>query len=385
MSSDSKIDYKLLAQNIKAWGKALGFQAIGITNIDLRAHEAHLKNWVASEYHGNMDYMAENLEKRIQPDQLVPETVRIISVRMNYLPPAANFAKSLKQPSQAYVSRYAVGRDYHKVLRSRLKKLGQKIQAIVPETQFRPFVDSAPVLEHAIAEKSGIGWTGKHSLTLSKEDGSWFFLGELFVNLPLPVDSPIEEQCGACVACLKICPTGAIVEPYIVDGRKCISYLTIENKGVIPIEFREAIGNRIYGCDDCQLICPWNRFAKVTEENDFFARQKLNDVELLTLFRWDETTFLKYTEGSAIRRIGYERWQRNIAVALGNADYNAEIVETLQNTRETTTDLVKSHIDWAIEQQRQKAARQSTPFVTNGERLKSRLIRSVEKGLPRDA
>ncbi|XOV80209.1 MAG: tRNA epoxyqueuosine(34) reductase QueG [Aestuariibacter sp.] len=387
MSSDSTIDYNALAQDIKAWGKALGFQQIGISDTDLQKHKPHLQRWLEASYHGDMSYLQDNIEKRLAPDKLLPGTTRIISVRMNYLPPDAKFAHSLKQKAHAYISRYAVGRDYHKVLRGRLKRLGQQIHQAAPHAQFRPFVDSAPVLEHAIAEKSGIGWTGKHSLTISEQDGSWFFLGELFVNLPLPVDQPVAEKCGSCVACIKICPTGAIVAPYVVDGRKCISYLTIENKGTIPEQYRHAMGNRIYGCDDCQLICPWNRFATMSAEADFQARHQLTDIELLELFHWDEDTFLSKTEGTAIRRIGFERWQRNIAVALGNAPFCEAIVTALEKKLKYSSEMVKEHIHWALQQQKVKQAAQVGKSTTEktANRLTLRLIRSIEKGLPRDA
>ncbi|MBC3765833.1 tRNA epoxyqueuosine(34) reductase QueG [Neptunicella marina] len=372
-------ELRLLAENIKSWGKALGFQQVGIADIDLSRHESHLQNWLDNGYHGDMAFMAEHGMKRARPDELVPGTLRVISVRLDYLPTEASFAKNLSNKNKGYISRYAVGRDYHKLMRNRLKKLGDKIASELP-VEFRPFVDSAPVLEHAIAEKAGIGWTGKHSLTLNKQAGSFFFLGELFINLPLPVDSPVEEGCGNCTACITICPTQAIVEPYVVDGRRCISYLTIENKGAIPEEFRALMGNRIYGCDDCQLICPWNRFAQLSAEIDFQARNALFNKDLLELFGWDESYFLKVTEGSAIRRIGFERWQRNIAVALGNAPYSAQIVDALQQAKSNTTELVAEHIDWALEQQRIKA---ETEIPIS--RLDTRLIRSIEKGLPRDA
>lgn len=367
-----------LKQDIKAWGKALGFQQVGIADIDLKQHESHLQAWLDKGYHGEMNFMAEHGMKRARPDELHPGTLRVISVRMNYLPPDASFAKNLSDRNMAYVSRYALGRDYHKLMRNRLKKLGQKIFDACDALNFRPFVDSAPILEHAIAEKAGIGWTGKHSLTLNKEAGSWFFLGELFVNIPLPVDEPIEEHCGSCTACITICPTNAIVEPYVVDARRCISYLTIEQKGAIPEDLRSLIGNRVYGCDDCQLICPWNRYANITDEEDFKPRKDLHGKSLIELFLWDEDTFLKKTEGSAIRRIGYDKWQRNLAVGLGNAPYEDAIIAVLKKQRDNASDMVKEHIDWAIEQQnlrKQDALDRTT----------KRLIRSVEKGLPRDA
>lgn len=386
MSSELDIDFEQLAQDIKTWGKELGFQQIGISGIDLSHNKERLQTWLEKQYHGQMSFLEMNVEKRLDPTQLVPETASIISVRMNYLPPDALFAKTLNKPSKAYVSRYAVGRDYHKVLRQRLKQLALKIQTVVPELQFRPFTDSAPVLEHAIAEKAGIGWTGKHTLTINKEAGSWFFLGELFVNLPLPNDAPVKEQCGSCVACLKICPTQAIVAPYEVDARRCISYLTIENDDEIPIEFRKSMGNRIYGCDDCQLVCPWNRFAQLTEEKDFFGRNNLLSEDLLTLFAWNEDTFLRKTEGSAIRRIGWQKWQRNIAVALGNSPYSQQIVNALESSVSGASSLVKEHVVWALEQQRQKKENIDNAGIDiEMERAHNRLIRTIEKGLPRDA
>ncbi|AWL13269.1 Epoxyqueuosine reductase [Saliniradius amylolyticus] len=353
---------------------------MGISDVDLSQHEAHLQAWLDRQMHGEMDYMAAHGMKRARPAELEPGTVRVVSVRMNYLPPDASFARTLKDPQKGYVSRYAVGRDYHKLLRKRLKQLGQKIQQHCEALNFRPFVDSAPVLEHAIAEKAGIGWTGKHSLTLSKDAGSWFFLGELFISLPLPVDQPVEEACGNCTACLTACPTGAIVEPYVVDARKCISYLTIELKGAIPEQYRPLLGNRIYGCDDCQLICPWNRYGQLTDEGDFHPRQNLHQQELLDLFAWDEETFLSKTQGSPIRRIGHESWQRNIAVALGNASYSIDITEALEQARPRSSELVREHIDWALAQQERRRY-QATPVS----RQQQRLIRSIEKGLPRDA
>ena len=378
MSHHDVVDYRELAENIKAWGKALGFQQVGISDLDLKHHEAHLQHWLDKGYYGDMHFFPERGMLRARPDQLVPGTLRIISVRMDYLPPDAGFAKNLKNTRLAYISRYALGRDYHKVMRNRLKKLGEKIQHACDDLNFRPFVDSAPVLEHAVAEKAGLGWTGKHSLTLNKQAGSWFFLGELFINLPLPVDQPVEEGCGNCTACISICPTQAIVEPYVVDARKCISYLTIEHKGAIPEQYRALIGNRVYGCDDCQLICPWNRYAAITDENDFHPRQSLQHQALLDLFEWDQTTFLQRTEGSAIRRIGFERWQRNLAVALGNAPFDTAIVKALQNALPTSSALVAEHIEWALAQQQNKSTQHDS-------RLTQRLIRSIEKGLPRDA
>ena len=374
-----QLDLVTLSEDIKQWGKALGFQKVGIADIDLKQHEETLQRWLDNRYHGEMDYMEKHGMKRARPNELHPGTLRVISVRMDYLPENAQFAHTLKNRNSAYISRYALGRDYHKVLRKKLKQLGQKIEQQVGQLGYRPFVDSAPVLERPLAEKAGLGWTGKHSLLLDEKAGSWFFIGELMVDLPLPVDKTVANKCGQCVACLKICPTQAIVAPYIVDGRRCISYLTIELQGVIPVEFRKAIGNRIYGCDDCQLICPWNRFADTTEEADYQARHQLEKQSLLELFSWSETQFLSNTEGSPIRRIGYQRWLRNIAVALGNAPTATEVVNALQNKLQNgESELVNEHIEWALEQHRNQI-----PVVN--ERLSQRLIKAVEKGLPRDA
>jgi len=378
MVSAAVPDYKDLAQQIKAWGQELGFSEVGITDIDLSKHETQLQRWLDAGYHGNMDYMAAHGMKRARPAELVPGTQRVISVKMNYLPPDAGFAKTLKNSEKAYISRYALGRDYHKLMRNRLKKLGQKIELEIGEYGFRPFVDSAPVLERQLAEKAGLGWRGKHSLLINKEAGSWFFLGELFVDLPLPIDAENTfEGCGKCVACITLCPTGAIVEPYVVDARKCISYLTIELQGPIPEQYRTLLGNRVYGCDDCQLVCPWNRYGQLTDENDFHPRIQLKDKDLLELFAWDEATFLKNTEGSPIRRIGHERWLRNLAVGLGNAEFSPSIIHALEDKSLACSELVLEHINWALQQQRNK---QGTIL-----RKTARLIRIVEKGLPRDA
>ena len=375
----TQIDLIQLSENIKLWGKELGFQHVGVSDIDLAQHEAQLQLWLDNQYHGEMDYMEKHGMKRARPAELHPGTLRVISVRMDYLPDNAQFARTLKNKDDAYISRYALGRDYHKVVRKRLKQLGQKIEQQVGKLGYRPFVDSAPILERPLAEKAGLGWIGKHSLLIDAKTGSWFFIGELMIDLPLPVDKPVENKCGQCVACLKICPTQAIVAPYVVDGRRCISYLTIELQGAIPVEFRKAIGNRIYGCDDCQLICPWNRFANTTEEQDYQARHQLEKQPLLDLFAWDEKTFLSNTEGSPIRRIGYERWLRNISVALGNAPSSAAIINALTEKRAgSDSELLNEHIDWALEQHALHI-----PIVN--ERLNDRLIRAIEKGLPRDA
>ena len=374
------INHDKLIEKIHQWGEELGFAQIGFSDVDLSEYEGKYNQWINNNYHGDMDYMARHGTMRTRPAELVEGTLSCISVRMNYLPKNSQFAKILKKPDHAYISRYALGRDYHKLMRKRLKTLGNKISEYCENFNFRPFVDSAPILERPIAEKAGLGWIGKHSLVINKEAGSWFFLGELLVNIPLPTAAKPENNCGKCVACIKICPTGAIVEPYVVDSRRCISYLTIENKGAIPIEFRALIGNRIYGCDDCQLICPWNKFAKLTELDDFNARDNLDNVTLLELFSWDETYFLRKTEGSPIRRIGFESWQRNIAIALGNSKYNEIIIKSLQEKLKISSNMVAEHIQWAITQQLKK----SEKIVVN-QRLTARLIRSIEKGLPRDA
>ncbi|QFU24078.1 tRNA epoxyqueuosine(34) reductase QueG [Shewanella eurypsychrophilus] len=377
-----------LTVKIKQWGQELGFAQIGICDTDLTAEEPKLQEWLDKGYHGDMNYMQAHGMMRARPHELHPGTIRVISARMNYLPPEAGFAANLKDPNLAYISRYAGGRDYHKMIRNRLKKLGQMIQAELDtmdagKTNFRPFVDSAPILERPLADKAGLGWTGKHSLLLNQEAGSWFFLGELFIDLPLPVDIPIEEGCNTCVACIKSCPTNAIVEPYIVDGRRCISYLTIELQGAIPEEFRSLIGNRIYGCDDCQLVCPVNSKAPLTVESDFHTRDPLKQPELLTLFSWNEAEFLKITEGSPIRRIGHKRWLRNIAVALGNAPASQKIIDALEARKNSdeVDELVIEHIDWALIQQNERLIQQSNSIS----RKTQRVIRSVEKGLPRDA
>lgn len=344
-----------LAGQIKAWGKALGFQQVGITNVDLHEAERHLEQWLDAGYHGEMAFMAKHGSKRTRPDELEPGTRSVISVRIDYLPPdTAEPWQVLKQGELAYISRYALGRDYHKLVRKRLQQLADQIEQAIGPYGYRVFVDSAPVMEVALAEKAGLGWVGKHSNLLSRESGSWFFLGEIYLDLPLPADRPGTPHCGTCGACIDICPTAAIVEPYVVDARRCISYLTIELHGPIPLAYRPLMGNRIYGCDDCQLVCPWNSFAQYTREEDFLPRHGLDCARLLELFTWDEATFLHNMEGSAIRRIGHERWLRNIAVALGNAPYQPEIVAALQARAAESTELVREHCRWALEQQEQK-------------------------------
>jgi epoxyqueuosine reductase len=394
------INYPELVEKIKCWGKELGFSQLGITDIDLSKHEQALEKWLANNYHGNMDYMARHGLMRARPAELEPGTVRAISVRLDYLPTKAKCARILKAKDHAYISRYALGRDYHKLMRKRLQQLGKLITEYCEHFNFRPFVDSAPILERPLAEKAGLGWVGKHSLLLNKEAGSWFFIGELLIDIPLPVtveqpdNNDLTEtkvnDCGHCVACIKICPTQAIVEPYVVDARRCISYFTIESPDPIPLELRPLMGNRIYGCDDCQLICPWNKYAKLSLENDFQARHQLDEITLLTLFSWEESYFLSAFEGSPIRRIGFQSWQRNIAVALGNAPWDIQIIEALEKQLANASTLVAEHIHWAIKQQQLKSPSNNTNSINStnnnaNNRLNARLIRSVEKGLPRDA
>ena len=344
-------NFSKLAENIKNWGKALGFDQIGISNTELSAHEAHLMNWLDAGYHGEMYYMDQHGTKRSRPEKLVPGTIRIISTRINYqTPDAVSEEEVLANQEQAYISRYALGRDYHKVIRNRLQKLADKITHSVGPFGYRAFTDSAPVLEKALAEKAGLGWIGKHTNLINKECGSWFFLGELYTDLPLPTDTPVENHCGSCQTCIEVCPTKAIIAPYKLDARRCISYHTIELKTPIPVEFRKAMGNRIYGCDDCQLYCPWNRFEQKSELADFAVRNNLDAPELIDLFNWSEKDFLQNTEGSAIRRIGYECWLRNIAVALGNAPRSQKVIYALQEKQNHTSELVREHVAWALDQ-----------------------------------
>jgi len=341
-----------LSAFVKHHASELGLTHCAITDTELDEHETHLINWLDAGFHGKMDYMHRHGLKRSRPAQLVPGTVRIISVRMDYYPPDTSDAWiTLGTPTQAYISRYALGRDYHKVLRNRLQKLATVITEHYGSFGYRAFVDSAPVLEKAIAEKAGLGWIGKHSNLLTKDAGSWFFLGELYTDLPLAIDKPLKQQyCGTCSACMKACPTNAIVAPYQVDARRCISYLTIELKDSIPVEFRSAMGNRIYGCDDCQLVCPFNKFSSPSTEPDFRARHGLDSVSLTELFSWNETMFRDRMAGSAIYRIGHERWLRNIAVALGNAPSTHDVIACLETRRHDKSALIREHVLWALEQ-----------------------------------
>jgi epoxyqueuosine reductase len=367
MNQPRVIDEAGLLDALSAQARQLGFSQIGVADVDLSSAEAGLMDWLDAGFHGQMHYMAAHGLKRARPAQLIPGTVRVITARMNYLPAQTKQGdwqalewQRLERPDQAVVSLYARGRDYHKVLRHRLQQLATWLQAQVGELGYRVFTDSAPVLEVELATRSGLGWRGKHTLTLNREAGSMFFLGEIYIDLPLPLTPAASEHCGTCQACIDVCPTQAIVGPYQLDARRCISYLTIEHDGPIPLELRPLIGNRIYGCDDCQLVCPWNKYAQLSGLRDFDPRAALHSPTLLALWAWTQDEFLRYTEGSAIRRIGFERWQRNLAVALGNALAGREtplsvhecqlISQALHSQRDNTTFLVQEHIDWALRQ-----------------------------------
>jgi epoxyqueuosine reductase len=352
----SEIDPQRLAEEIRAWARELGFQQLGIADAAGRSEDAaHLESWLAAGMHGEMDYMARHGDKRVRPEVLVPGTRRVLSVRMDYGGDEDEAWRTLGDGERAYVARYALGRDYHKLMRQRLQKLADRIAARVGPFGYRAFVDSAPVLERAIARDAGLGWIGKHSVLINRGAGSWFFLGELFTDLPLPVDAPASAHCGTCTRCIDICPTQAILGPGRVDARRCISYLTIEQRGAIPEELRPAIGNRIFGCDDCQLVCPWNKFARRHDEPDFRARNGLDRARLVDLFAWTEEEFLQRTEGSAIRRTGYEGWLRNIAVALGNAPTAPDTVAALEARADHPSELVREHVRWALAQQLARA------------------------------
>jgi len=348
-------DFRALVRDIRSWGLELGFGEIGIADTRLEAEEAHLLAWLDAGRHGEMDYMARHGVRRARPAELVPGTVRVITARLDYLAPGArDAAATLADAGKAYISRYALGRDYHKVLRRRLGRLAARIAESVDDFHYRVFTDSAPVLEVALAAKSGLGWRGKHTLLLTRDAGSFFFLGEIYTDLPLPVTPAASAHCGSCSACIAACPTGAIVAPYELDARRCISYLTIELEGSIPETLRPLIGNRVYGCDDCQLACPWNKYAQAAAVGDFAVRNGLDDADLVTLFAWTADEFARRMEGSAIRRIGYARWLRNLAVGLGNADYDAAIVAALAARRDDPSPLVREHVAWALAQQAQK-------------------------------
>ena len=350
----TKKDLSLLAEQIKLWSSELGFSSIGITDIDLSQDQRYLEKWLEKDYHGEMKYMEKHGKKRSQPAELVEGTKRIISLSMNYLPENYNGLELLKEDKKAFVSGYARGRDYHKIMRLRLKKLVSKIK-VHSSHENRVFVDSAPVLEKALAQKAGLGWIGKNTLLLNKNAGSYFFLGEIYTDLELPIDEPeIVNHCGSCTSCMDVCPTKAFEGPNQLDARKCISYLTIEYKGSIKEELRPMMGNRIFGCDDCQIFCPWNKFLKITDEADFKPRHSLDDIDLSNLFMWSEEEFLKKTQGSPIRRAGYESWLRNIAIALGNAESSVEVLRALHSKKDDPSEIVKEHVNWAIDQHKNK-------------------------------
>jgi epoxyqueuosine reductase len=344
-----------LTDRLHAKARKLGFQKLGVSHTDLTRDRAYLERWLELERHGEMDYMARHGSKRSVPEELLPGTVRVIAVRMDYLPePNAALHAALARADRAYIARYALGRDYHKLMRRRLQHLGEWLALEVGDTRYRVFVDSAPVLERALARNAGLGWIGKHTNLLDRHAGSWFLLGEIYTDLPLPCDAPVSEHCGSCRACIDICPTAAIVAPYELDARRCISYLTIEQRGSIPVEFREAIGNRIFGCDDCQLVCPWNRYAKLTAEDDFKPRHGLADATLIELFALSEAEWSAKTEGSALRRAGYTGWRRNIAVALGNAPTTPAVTAALDAAADDPSPLVREHVAWAQSQHKKR-------------------------------
>jgi epoxyqueuosine reductase len=350
-SPTKTFDAAALLADLRRWSEELGFARLGVASIDLAGDEAHFLDWLRAGFNGEMLYMSRHGVKRSRPAELLPGTVSCISVRMDYWPrDAADADATLADPEVAYVSRYALGRDYHKLMRARLQQLCDRICGAVGPFGYRVFTDSAPVLEKALARNAGLGWIGKHTNLIDRDAGSYFFLGEIYLDLGLPADIPSTAHCGSCTACMPACPTGAIVGPYRLDARRCISYLTIELAGPIPVEFRRAIGNRIYGCDDCQLACPWNKFARPTGERDFAVRHGLDHAQLVELFSWSEAEFLEKTEGSAIRRIGYERWLRNLAVALGNAPASPALIESLHNRAQHPSPLVREHVQWALAQ-----------------------------------
>lgn len=338
-----------LARDIRGWAGELGFQQVGIAGVDPGENEARLRDWLDAGYHGSMEYMARHGRKRSRPGDLVPRTARVISLRMDYLPADTRPEDILASSERAYISRYALGRDYHKLIRRRLAALAQRIREAARAGDYRAFVDSAPVLERAFGEQAGLGWIAKNTMLINAEAGSWFFLGEIFTDLPLPVDPPQQSKhCGTCTACLEICPTQAFVGPFQLDARRCISYLTIEHAGSIDPALRPLLGNRIFGCDDCQLCCPWNKFARPTQEEAFLPRHGLDDPQLAELMSWDEATYLARTEGSALRRIGHERWLRNLAVALGNAATSPAVVDALRARARHPSALVREHVTWAL-------------------------------------
>ncbi len=342
---------RALLEDMQIWARSLGFQQLGVSDIDLSAAEDQLQQWLARGFHGEMEFMQRHGSLRTHPEELVPGTIRVITARMDYWPEtAADAWQVIGESELGFISRYALGRDYHKLIRKRLLRLSKRIEEAVGAMGDRVFTDSAPVMEKALAQKSGLGWIGKHTNVLNRQNGSYFFLGEIYTDLPLPLTEPVSDHCGSCTACIDICPTQAIVAPYELDARRCISYLTIELRGSIPVEFRPMMGNRIYGCDDCQLVCPWNKFAQMTTESAYLPREGLDAPQLVELFSWTEAEFLQRLEGSPIRRIGYECWLRNIAIALGNAKTSQKIVAALKGRLEHPSELVREHVQWALEQ-----------------------------------
>ena len=348
MNTISPEQAETLLTQIREWSLQLGFQQLAVSDIDLSAYREHLDSWLTQNFHGEMEYMERHRELRLAPDRLHPGTLRVLSVRMDYNLDKEQTLAPLMQREKAYIARYARGRDYHKLIRRRLQQLAEKITDAVGDFGYRAFVDSAPVLERALAEKAGLGWIGKNTMLINKKAGSWFFLGELFTDLPLPVDPPVSAHCGTCTACLEICPTQAFVAPNQLDARRCIAYLTIELKGSIPEALRPLIGNRVFGCDDCQLICPWNKFTGLSTETDFRPRHGLDNSDLATLFLWTEAEFLENTAGSPIRRIGYEGWLRNLAVGLGNAPSSIPVIQALKARAQHSSALVREHVRWAL-------------------------------------
>jgi epoxyqueuosine reductase len=348
VNAENKATIDLVAE-IRGWAADLGFQQIGIAEPDLAGASSRLREWLHNGFHGTMDWLSAHADRRERPALLVPGTLRVISARMDYWREDAYPAQRVAvEPERAWISRYALGRDYHKVLRSRLQNLADRIVGVVGPFGYRVFVDSAPVMEKPLAQQAGLGWIGKHTNLINRSAGSWFFLGEIFTDLPLPVDEPAADHCGSCRTCLDVCPTRAIVAPYVLDARRCISYLTIENRGPIPVELRPAIGNRVFGCDDCQLFCPWNKFARPSMESDFAPRHHLDREAIAALFLWSEETWSRNTTGSALRRAGYEGWLRNLAVALGNAPGCDAVHAALAARRDHPSELVREHVRWAL-------------------------------------
>lgn len=350
-SSNQETNLEALAQQIRVWAQELGFADLGITGADIGEHAERLQRWLGQDYHGTMDYMAAHGDKRYTPNSLVPGTARVISVRMDYLTLPDNPKQALTNREHAYISRYTLGRDYHKLIRKRLAQLAKRLDKALEGHQHRAFVDSAPVLERALAQRAGLGWIGKNNMLIHPRAGSFFFLGEIYTSAPLPIDAPFtKDHCGSCSACLQLCPTDAFVDARLLDARRCISYLTIELKESIPEELRSLMGNRVFGCDDCQLVCPWNKFRKHSREDDFKPRHGLDNTSLAALMMWSEDQFLQRTAGSAIRRTGYEGWLRNLAVGLGNAPTTIPVVEALRARQSHPSEIVREHVLWALAQ-----------------------------------